>query len=137
MYFGLSDEQKLLQATLREFAAKELPPARLRRAFDEGSGLDAALWRAAAEVGLQGLALPQRFGGAGQELLDLALAFEVLGETAMPGPFWATRWPRSRSHSADPTRSASAGSRPSPRASSWAASPSASPATPGPPRAGA
>ena len=87
MYFGLSDEQKLLQATLREFAAKQLPPARLRRIFDEGSGFDAALWRAAAEVGVQGLALPQRFGGAGQELLDLALAFEVLGETALPGPF--------------------------------------------------
>ncbi len=87
MYFGQSDEQKLLQATLREFAAKELPPARLRRIFDEGSGLDAPLWRAAAEVGIHGLALPQRFGGAGLELLDLALAFEVLGETAMPGPF--------------------------------------------------
>ncbi len=87
MYFGLSDERKLLQATLREFVAKELPPARLRRSFDAGSGSDAPLWRAAAKIGIQGLALPQRFGGAGQELLDLALAFEVLGEAAMPGPF--------------------------------------------------
>jgi len=87
MYFGLDDERKLLQATLRDFAAKELPAARLRRIFDLGSGFDADLWRAAAEVGVQGLAVPQRFGGAGRELLDLALAFEVLGECAMPGPF--------------------------------------------------
>jgi len=87
MYFGLSDERKLLQATLREFAAKELPPTRLRRIFDEGSGFDAALWRAAAAVGIPGLAVPERSGGAGQELLDLALAFEVLGEAALPGPF--------------------------------------------------
>jgi alkylation response protein AidB-like acyl-CoA dehydrogenase len=87
MYFGLCDERKLLQASLREFTAKELPPARLRRSFDAGSGIDAPLWCAAAEVGIQGLALPQHFGGAGQEILDLALAFEVLGEAAMPGPF--------------------------------------------------
>ena len=30
---------------------------------------------------------PERFGGAGLALLDLALVFEVLGESAMPGPF--------------------------------------------------
>ena len=87
MYFGLGDERKLLQATLREFVAKELPPARLRRSFEAADGLDPELWRAAAAVGIPGLALPERFGGAGQELLDLALAFEVLGEAAMPGPF--------------------------------------------------
>lgn len=87
MYFGLGDERRLLQATLREFVAKELPAARLRRLFDEGRGFDAELWRASAGVGIQGLALPERFGGAGQEMLDLALAFEVLGEAAMPGPF--------------------------------------------------
>ena len=33
MYFGLTDERKLLQATLRELVARELPPARLRRCF--------------------------------------------------------------------------------------------------------
>ena len=87
MYFGLTDERKLLQATLRDFAARELPPPERRRLFEAGTGCDAALWRAAAEVGLLGLGAPQRFGGAGLELLDLALAFEVLGEAALPGPF--------------------------------------------------
>ena len=87
MYFGLTDERKLLQATLRDFAGRELPPARRRRLFDAGTGFDEGLWRAAAELGVLGLAVPQRFGGAGQELLDLALVFEVLGEAALPGPF--------------------------------------------------
>jgi len=87
MYFGLTDERKLLQATLRDFAARELPPARRRRIFDAGTGFDEPLWRASAELGVLGLGVPQRFGGAGQELLDLALAFEVLGEAALPGPF--------------------------------------------------
>jgi alkylation response protein AidB-like acyl-CoA dehydrogenase len=87
MYFGLTDERRLLQATLRDFAARELPAVRRRRIFDAGTGFDPDLWRAAAELGVLGLAVPQRFGGAGQELLDLALAFEVLGEAALPGPF--------------------------------------------------
>ena len=50
MYFGLTDERKLLQATLRELVARELPPARLRRCFDDGGGFDAELWHAAAVV---------------------------------------------------------------------------------------
>ena len=87
MHFGLTEDQELLQATLREFAAKELPAPRLREIFDEGRGWDEALWRAAAGVGLPGLMVPERYGGAGLELLELALAFEVIGEAAMPGPF--------------------------------------------------
>ncbi len=87
MHFGLTDEQKLLQATLREFAAKELPAPRLRELFDAGVGHDPGLWRGLAEVGLSGLVVPEAHGGAGLELLDMALASEVLGETAMPGSY--------------------------------------------------
>lgn len=87
MHFGLDEEQVLLQESLRRFVQEELPAARLRACFEEGSGFDEALWHAAAGVGLPGLAIPEAFGGAGLELLDLALAFEVLGESATPGPF--------------------------------------------------
>jgi len=86
MHFGLTDEQKLLQHTVRELAAGEMPPNRLRALFDEGSGFDREIWRNAAEIGLTGLVVPEAHGGAGLELLDLALAAEVLGETALIGP---------------------------------------------------
>lgn len=86
MHFGLTEEQELLQETLRRFASETLPPNRLREQFDLGTGFDAEFWRGAAEVGLTGLVVPEAFGGAGLELLDLALAFEVLGEAAAPGP---------------------------------------------------
>jgi alkylation response protein AidB-like acyl-CoA dehydrogenase len=87
MHFGLTEEQELLQQTVREFAAKKLPAPRLRAIFDSGTGHDPALWRGAAEVGITGLIAPERYGGANLEMLDLALVFEVLGEAAMPGPF--------------------------------------------------
>jgi len=87
MEFGLSEEQKLLQETVRGFAAKACPATRLRELFEAGAGGDAQLWRGLAEVGVLGLALPEEYGGAGLELLDLALAAEALGAAALPEPF--------------------------------------------------
>jgi alkylation response protein AidB-like acyl-CoA dehydrogenase len=73
--------------TLRGFAARECPAARLRELFEAGSGHDPALWRGLAEMGVTGLAIPEEHGGAGLEILDLALAAETLGSAALPGPF--------------------------------------------------
>ena len=87
MDFGLSEEQELLQETVRDFVARECPAARVRERFEAESAHDPGLWSALAEVGLCGLTLPERYGGAQLELLDLALAAEALGEGGVPGPF--------------------------------------------------
>jgi alkylation response protein AidB-like acyl-CoA dehydrogenase len=87
MDFGLSEEQEMLQETLRGFAEKECPTTRVRELFDAGAGHDPALWAGLAEMGVAGLAVPEKWGGAGLELLDVALAAEVLGHAGMPGPF--------------------------------------------------
>jgi acyl-CoA dehydrogenase len=87
MDFGLTEEQELLQQTLRGFIEKECPATRLRELFDAGSGHDEALWSGLAEMGLTGLTVPEEYGGAEMEVLDLALVCEVLGEGAVPGPF--------------------------------------------------
>lgn len=87
MDFGLSEEQRLLQHTLRDFAAKECPPRRLRELFEAGAGADPGLWKGLAGLGVAGLALPVRHGGGGLAVLDLALTSEVLGEAALPVPF--------------------------------------------------
>ena len=87
MDFGLTEEQEMLQETVRGFAQNECPTTRLRELFDAGEGHDPALWSALAEMGVAGLTVPEEHGGAGMEILDLALVAEVLGEFAMPGPF--------------------------------------------------
>jgi alkylation response protein AidB-like acyl-CoA dehydrogenase len=86
MDFGLSEEQELLQETVRGFVARDCPIARVRQIFESPDGFDPALFRGLAELGLTGLLVPERQGGAGLELVDLALACEVLGEGAVPGP---------------------------------------------------
>ncbi|MCH7599547.1 MAG: acyl-CoA/acyl-ACP dehydrogenase [Myxococcales bacterium] len=85
--FDLTEEQELLQETVRGFVANECPPPRLREIFDSGEGTDPALWQGMAEMGLAGLMIPEEYGGAGMELLELALVAEVLGSGVLPGPF--------------------------------------------------
>jgi alkylation response protein AidB-like acyl-CoA dehydrogenase len=89
MDFGLTEEQDMLQEMLRGFVQNECPTTRLRELFDAGQGHDSALWSALAEMGVAGLIVPEQYGGAGMEVLDLALVAEVLGEAALPSPFIA------------------------------------------------
>ena len=86
MHFGLSEEQLLLQETVRGFVAGECSPPRLRELFDAGTGHDPALWKGLAEMGVTGLTVPEAFGGAGLGMLELALVLEELGAGALPGP---------------------------------------------------
>ncbi|MDP6978553.1 MAG: acyl-CoA dehydrogenase family protein [Myxococcota bacterium] len=87
MDFGLSEEQELLQETVRTFVENECPAPRLRELFDAGVGHDSTLWNDMAEMGLAGLLVPENHGGAGLEMLELALVSEELGYGSVPGPF--------------------------------------------------
>jgi alkylation response protein AidB-like acyl-CoA dehydrogenase len=88
VHFGLDEEQQLLQETVRGFVARECPPTRLRELFDAGTGHDPALWKGLAEIGIAGLVVPEQHGGAGLELLELALAAEELGAGCVPTPLF-------------------------------------------------
>lgn len=87
MDFDISEEQELLQDTIRQFMTNECPPTRLREVFESETGFDASLWKGMAELGLAGLHLDEKFGGAGLEIIDLALVAESLGYAGTPGPF--------------------------------------------------
>src|SRR5262245_54958605 len=87
MDFSLTEEQELLQSTVRDFAAKECPPPKLHAVFDGRREAVPALWKGLAAMGVAGLVVPEAYGGAGLELLDLALVAEELGRGAVPVPF--------------------------------------------------
>ena len=87
MDFSLSEEQELLQETVRGFVAKECPPRTVRAIFDGERQAVPSLWKGLAEIGVSGLVVPERHGGAGLELLDLALVAEELGRGVVPVPF--------------------------------------------------
>jgi alkylation response protein AidB-like acyl-CoA dehydrogenase len=67
------------------------PESVVRHHLESADGFDRASWqRLAAEIGVQGLAVPEEFGGAGCGLRELAVAAEELGRTLAPGPFLST-----------------------------------------------
>ena len=88
MNFDLSDEQRLLEETVERFLANECPRSRVRELFDSERGFDDQVWRGLGELGALGLHLPEDVGGAGLELLDLAVVAEAMGRHATPGPFF-------------------------------------------------
>ncbi len=87
MEFALSEEQRLFADSLRSLLADRVPVEALRRHAENGSGFDAGLWDSLVELGLPGLLVPERFGGAGLGIVDAAVAAEVLGGAAAFAPF--------------------------------------------------
>lgn len=87
MDFTLTEEQELLQETVRGFVANESPATAVREIFDGERSAEPALWKGLVEMGIAGLTVPETHGGAGLDLLDAALASEVLGHFAVPVPF--------------------------------------------------
>jgi alkylation response protein AidB-like acyl-CoA dehydrogenase len=86
--FDISEEQQLLQETVQGYVENECPPTRIRELFDSGEGWEPTFWKGLVEMGLAGLIVPEEYGGAGLELLDLALASESLAYSGAPGPFF-------------------------------------------------
>jgi alkylation response protein AidB-like acyl-CoA dehydrogenase len=77
----LSDEQRLLRDTAREFVAREIPPERARDWDEQGRGAEELLARL-RELGWFALAYPEEEGGAGGGPLELALVAEELGRAS-------------------------------------------------------
>jgi alkylation response protein AidB-like acyl-CoA dehydrogenase len=87
--FGPSDTERLFERTLRGLLAERLPMEARHRLARAGAGFDEPLWAGLAELGLPGVMVPERFGGAGLGAFAAGLAAEALGAHAAPVPFVA------------------------------------------------
>jgi butyryl-CoA dehydrogenase len=74
--FNLTEEQQLLQRTVREFAEGEVKP--LARENDEVGHFPRETFRKAAELGLTGVAVPEQDGGAGFDHISYAIVIEEI-----------------------------------------------------------
>jgi len=90
MDFGLSEEQRLLEETVRRYLETEAPIARVREIAETPTGHDRALWEGLAELGIAGILVPEEHGGSGLSLLDAAVAAESLAWAVAPAPFLGT-----------------------------------------------
>jgi alkylation response protein AidB-like acyl-CoA dehydrogenase len=77
MDFSFSDDQKVLYDEIVRFARKELCSGAAER--DRNQSFPHELWLACGEMGLQGLPVPEEYGGSGLDALSTAIALEALG----------------------------------------------------------
>jgi short-chain 2-methylacyl-CoA dehydrogenase len=74
--FDLSDEQRLLQRTVRDFARQEVAP--VAEELDRTKSFPYEIVAKMGELGLMGIPFPQEYGGGGADTLAYALAVEEL-----------------------------------------------------------
>jgi len=74
--FGLSEETKLVQQSVRRFAEAEIAPHIMK--WDEAQELPLDIIAKLGELGFMGPAVPEELGGAGLSTLDVAVVMEEL-----------------------------------------------------------
>jgi len=77
MEFSWSEEQLTLKEAVIRFARRELNSGLKER--DWRGEFDVEGWKKCAEFGIHGLAMPERYGGSGNDALSVMLAMESLG----------------------------------------------------------
>jgi alkylation response protein AidB-like acyl-CoA dehydrogenase len=90
MPVALSEEHRAMAAVARSFVNDVDAAAAARQALDAPDEELPAFWKGLASLGWIGLAVPERHGGQGYGLLELAVIVEELGGAVAPGPFLPT-----------------------------------------------
>ncbi|MFH1490980.1 MAG: acyl-CoA dehydrogenase family protein [Pseudomonadota bacterium] len=86
----LSEEQKLIRSSAKEFLKAEAPKDLVRELEESEVGYSPELWEKMAGLGWMGLNIPEDYEGMGMGFLDLAILLEEVGYHLLPGPFFST-----------------------------------------------
>lgn len=76
---------------LRRFLASKSSSTDVRALMETQDGFDPVVWKQMAlELGLQGLGIPEEYGGSGYGTMELAVVFEEMGRALLVAPFFST-----------------------------------------------
>jgi alkylation response protein AidB-like acyl-CoA dehydrogenase len=91
MNFAFSEEQEELRKVVKDFLNAKSSEATVRELMDTESGYDEAVWSQMAEqMGLQGLIVPEEFGGSGFSYVELIVVLEEMGRRLLCAPYFST-----------------------------------------------
>ncbi|MFM7272136.1 MAG: acyl-CoA dehydrogenase family protein [Actinomycetes bacterium] len=91
MNFAFTEDQDSLRDVVRSFMENKSSEEEVRRLMDTEGGYDPAVWQQmGAELGLQGIHIPEEFGGQGFGFVELAIVFEEMGRRLLCSPYLAT-----------------------------------------------
>ena len=91
MNFAFSEEQEELRRTVRQFLESKSPETEVRRLMETTEGYDPAVWKQMGqELGLQGLAIPEEYGGQGFTFIELGIVLEEMGRVLLCAPYFSS-----------------------------------------------
>ena len=91
MNFAFSEEQEELRRIVRQFLETKSPETAVREQMETEDGYDPAVWSQMAEqLGLQGLIIPEEFGGSGFSYIELIVVLEEMGRALLCAPYFSS-----------------------------------------------
>jgi len=88
--FVLTEEQQDLRDMVRRFLAEKSPVSEVRRLMATESGYDPAVWAQLGQLGLAGLIIPEKYGGAGCGPVEQLIVCEEMGAALLSAPYLAS-----------------------------------------------
>ncbi|HXA58103.1 MAG TPA: acyl-CoA dehydrogenase family protein [Streptosporangiaceae bacterium] len=91
MELVVTAEQEELRSALRRFFAGTSSSAQVRRLMETTIGYDPGVWtQMGDQLGLQGLAIPEEYGGSGFGFRELVIVLEEMGRVLLCAPYLAS-----------------------------------------------
>ena len=91
MNFAFTEEQEELRSTIRAFMEAKSSEEAVREQMETDQGYDTEVWTQMAEqMGLQGLAIPEEYGGSGFSFVELGIVLEEMGRALLCAPFFSS-----------------------------------------------
>lgn len=91
MNFAFTEEQEELRSTVRGFMESKSSEEAVREQMETENGFDQAVWTQMAEqMGLQGLHIPEEYGGSGFGYVELGIVLEEMGRALLCAPFFSS-----------------------------------------------
>jgi alkylation response protein AidB-like acyl-CoA dehydrogenase len=91
MNFAFTEEQEELRKTVRAFLDAKSSEEAVREQMETDNGYDGSVWSQMGEqMGLQGLHIPEEFGGSGYGYVELGIVLEEMGRSLLCAPFFST-----------------------------------------------
>jgi alkylation response protein AidB-like acyl-CoA dehydrogenase len=90
MDISFTEEQEMLRKTARDFLVAECPKKKVRELEEDEKGYSPETWKKMANLGWQGMVIPEKYGGQGMTFQDFTVLLEEMGRNILPGPFICT-----------------------------------------------
>ncbi|MEX0603802.1 MAG: acyl-CoA dehydrogenase [Marinobacter sp.] len=90
MNFDLTEEQQMLNDSLRRFVANEYGFEKRQNIIRSGAGTDKTTWATFADMGLLGFTFPEEYDGLGGNAIDTMVVMENFGRGLVVEPYLAT-----------------------------------------------